>query len=103
MKAFVAASAVFIGLAGCASLTEKAAKIQVHSQMSTLLTACKVLGPVSANVSDPWLGRASAISKAKIKVREETADKGGDTIVITNTDTFIGESATVQGTALRCY
>lgn len=103
MKRFAVIGLVVM-LSGCATtLTEKAAKIQVHSQMSTLLTACKVLGPISANASDPWMGQSGAMTKAKVAAREAVADKGGDTLVITNTDSFIGTSATIQGTALRCY
>jgi len=101
----IATIALVLSLTGCATtLTDKAAKIQVHSQMSTLLTACKVLGPVTGQGEDVWMGPNGSAPKAKVAAREAVADKGGDTLVITNTDLFDGGSkATVQGTALRCY
>ena len=76
-------------VAGCVSMSEKAAKIQVHTQMSTLLNGCTKLGPVSS--SSKWALVESldhAVETAKVGLREATADKGGDSVVILNTDTF---------------
>ena len=100
---FIAVISV-LALAGCATvLTEKAEKIQVHSQMSTLLTDCKNLGPVSAKAEDVWMGRESSYAKAKVMLREKAADAGGDTVVMINTDYVGSDIAIIQGTAMKCY
>ena len=96
-----------ITLSGCAvTLSEKAAKIQVHSQMSTILTKCKVLGPVSGEGAGIY---SDGEQLAKNNAREKAADLGGDTLVITNLDRSIGKlfvkdpHTVVQGSALLCY
>lgn len=89
--------------AGCATpISSRAAAVQVHNQMSTLLASCKNLGPVAASVEDIVWGGESAAASAKVKAREQAADKGGDTLVVVNTDIY-ATSATVQGAAMRCY
>lgn len=94
-------------LSGCAAtLTERAARIQVHSQMSSLLNSCEKIGPVSGSVENALLGPDPLASQAKANVRDAVAEKGGDTLVITNIDTFRGfayNKVVVQGVALRCY
>lgn len=97
-------------LTGCAAtLTDKAAKIQVHNQMSTLAAGCKTLGPVNATYSDRYKHEPVVVAEAKVKAREAAADMGADTLVITNTDETremipLGlKTATVQGVAMRCY
>lgn len=88
-------------LSGCAStISPKAAKVQVHTQMSTLLSNCKNLGPVTA--TSRAFGYEEAWATAKNQIREAAADKDGDTLVILNTDRD-GLNLTIQGTALRCY
>ena len=88
-------------LIGCAStISPKAAKVQVHTQMSTLLSNCKNLAPVSA--TSRAFGYEEAWATAKNQIREAAADKDGDTLVILNTDRD-GLNLTIQGTALRCY
>lgn len=95
---------IAVMLSACAvTMTDKAAKIQVHSQMSTLLNSCKQLGPVSENGKDLLMGVSHALAAARVKARERVADMGGDTLVVTNVDTFGSTEATVQGTALKCY
>jgi hypothetical protein len=94
---------VLAALAGCAApMPDRAAKIQVHSQMSTLLSGCKNLGPVSASAGNWAMGGAEAVAEAKTKARLMTADLGGDTMVVLNTDGD-GTALTLQATALRCY
>lgn len=92
-------------LVACASphLSDRAAKIQVHSQMSTLLDKCKNIGPVSASASDLLGGRFAATETAKNMARDRTADIGGDVMVVTNIDYDGGSAATVQAVALKCY
>ncbi len=91
-------------LAGCATpLTDKAAGVQVHSQMSTLLTACRKIGPVTASSKAVW---APPTVAARLIARERVADLGGDTLVVTNIDEtsdITGFVTSVHGTALRCY
>ncbi len=93
-----------IALAGCAAtLTDKAAKIQVHSQMSTLLAACQKIGPVTGMSKAVW---SQPTVEAKIEARGKVADMGGDTLVVTNIDEtsdITGFVTTVHGTAMRCY
>lgn len=91
-------------LTACAvPLADKAAKIQVHSQMSTLLAACQKIGPVNATSKAVW---SQPTVEAKINARGQVADLGGDTLVVTNIDEtseLTGFTTTVHGTALRCY
>ena len=102
MRAAITTLAIAL-LAGCATpMSDKAAKIQVHSQMSTLLSACKNLGPVSGSAGGWGMAYQSAPDDAKAKAREAVADKGGDTLVVTNTDGN-GYGMVMQGVALRCY
>ena len=104
MKNYLSVVAAAAALSGCAvTLTDKAAKIQVHNQMSTLLANCKTLGPVEAMGEDVWVGTPVATTKAKVFLREKTADLGGDTVVIINAD-YIGETKVVlQGVSMKCY
>lgn len=104
-KLLIAIGALF--LAGCATptLTERAARVQVHTQMSTLLDSCKKIGPVSAS-ADSTFDPVGIVTQAKNNARDAVAEKGGDTLVITNTDKFqeFGKNTAVaQGVALRCY
>ncbi len=102
-KSFLVALAMCTYLVGCANtstISPKAAQIQVHTQMSTLLSNCKILGPVTA--TSRALGYEEAWATAKNQVREAAADKNADTLVILNTDRD-GLNLTIQGTALRCY
>lgn len=89
-------------LAGCvATMTDKAARVQVHSQNSNLLADCKKIGPVSADVTNVAMFPADLEISAKIAAREKAADLGADTLAITNIDVG-GATASVQGVALRC-
>jgi hypothetical protein len=89
-----------IGCANTSTISTKASKVQVHTQMSTLLSNCKNLGPVAA--TSRALGYEEAWATSKNLIREAAADKDGDTLVILNTDRD-GLNLTIQGTALRCY
>lgn len=89
-------------LCSCATMTDKAAKVQVHSQVSTLLDSCKKLGPANATANNV-VDVSFAIKEAKTLAREKAADMGGDTLAIINIDLLSGTEATVQGIALRCY
>lgn len=95
-------------LVGCAStpISERAARIQVHSQYSTLLAKCANLGPITASAQAAGT-LDEGFSAAKIKLRELAADKGGDTVVIVNSDRFMhslyNREQVIQGAALRCY
>lgn len=107
MRACLIVAAIMI-LSGCASqnmVSDKAAKIQVFSQMSTLVDKCVRIGPI--NVSLNQLDAAQSVVEAtKILARERASDMGGDTMVITNIDhSFSGlyNKITVQAVALKCY
>lgn len=88
-------------LSGCTTLSEKAAQVQVHGQVSNLLDSCRKLGPVTAAAPRVW-GPDQAFREAKVRLRETTSDLGGDTVAILNTDTLLTE-VTIQGRAFKCY
>lgn len=88
-------------LAGCVTMTPEAERVQVHAQTSSLVADCERLGPVSAEASRGW-GYKHAVDTAKIKIREETAKLGGDTVVLLNLDEY-ATRVQLQGVAMRCY
>lgn len=88
-------------LPGCVTLSEKAARIQVHSQISNLLDSCKKLGPVTATATGFWHYEKSP-QMAIVKLREEAADRGGDTVAILNTDKIF-TGTIIHGVAFKCY
>tara|TARA_R110002167_G_scaffold362365_1_gene581447 strand:- start:459 stop:821 length:363 start_codon:yes stop_codon:yes gene_type:complete len=87
--------------AACTTVSQKAARVQVHSQISTLLDSCDKLGPISASAPRIW-GPDQAYQKAKVSLREGASDIGGDTVAIVNTDVFL-TSVAIQGIAFKCY
>lgn len=101
---FIAILTLASALAGCATtMSKKAADIQVHSQMSTLLTSCQKIGPVTATAKAVWI---APTVEAKNIARERVADLGGDTLVVTNIDEtsdLTGFVTSLHGVALRCY
>ena len=83
--------------ASCANLSDKAANVQVHTQLSSTLDKCRKLGPVSA--------RASVLApdgELQVKLREMAADLGGDTVVFLHMDKTLTEER-LQGIAYKCY
>lgn len=88
-------------LTGCVTVSPEAEKVQVHSQVSTLLDSCKKLGPVTGSGSRAIAYR-HAVETAKVKLREAAYHAGGDTVAIVNQDTHLGE-VRLQGVALKCY
>lgn len=109
MKMRYALLPIALVLTGCATatLTDRAQRVQVHIQMSTLLEACKKLGPVSAFAESAFDFQGTGIvAQAKNNARDKVAELGGDTLVITNIDRFQrfgSNTAVAQGVALRCY
>ncbi len=87
-------------LAACATISENAANVQVHSQMSSLLDKCQKVGPVVGVGSCAW-SHESGSTEAKINIREKTVGKG-DSVVILNED-HIGREARLQGIIFKCY
>jgi hypothetical protein len=107
MKFGLTAFAVLVS--GCAAppvASEKAMKIQVHTQMSTILDKCKNLGPVTARATGEVGWTESVISsgaqKARYAIREQTYDMGGDTVVLLSADFVPPNQVQAQGQALRC-
>lgn len=98
-------AAYVVSLAGCtATMTDRAAKVQVYDQMSSLVDGCTQIGPVSAKAEHAMLP-STIIYQAKNDARDKAAAMGANALVITNTDmsTHLGyREATVQGIALRC-
>ena len=94
-----------LGLFGCAAepiVSQKALKVQLQRQNSGLLNQCKLLAPLTTTASGWRFAPSYAVENASIKAREQTADLGGDTVVILNMDSE-ADILTVQASALRCY
>ncbi len=91
-------------ISACASPypSAKAAKIQVHRQVSTLVSKCENLGPIEGQGGGTLMGYIEATEMAENQARELVVDKGGDTLVILNADGD-GSKLTLQGTAMKCY
>ena len=89
---------VFSGCVGLDGPTEKAARVQFHSQFSTILSGCKRIGPVSI-VLPRIAATESAIANA---LRDAAAALEADTVVALNSDLTFTER-TVQGMAMKCY
>lgn len=109
MKNSTITFAICLALAGCAAppvATEKALKVQVHTQMSTILDRCKNLGSISARAVGEMGMNHSIISsgaeKARFALREQTYDLGGDTVVLLGTDFLPPNQMQAQGQALKC-
>lgn len=84
---------------GCTTLSEKAASVQFHSQMSNALDGCTRIAPLTVTIN-----RFSIRSRDQISValREAAADAGGDTVVALNMDETLTEYIQ-QGIAYSCY
>jgi len=95
-------TALILCTTACATTSNKAAQVQVHSQVSNLLDECKKLGPVSATSDNLLVVDNTAITNAKNILREAAADRGGDTVAILNIDNSVQE-VTIQGIAFKCY
>jgi hypothetical protein len=86
-----------VSLASCVNLSDKAASVQVHTQLSSTLDKCKKLGPV--------LAKASVLApdgELQAKLRDMAADLGGDTVVFLHIDRTLTEER-LQGIAYKCY
>lgn len=84
-------------------MTPEAAKVMVHTQVSTLLDKCERLGNVQSEVSKFGKWDANqAVSQATADVRDKAySEYGADTVAITNVDHFMS-SVNVQAVAFRC-
>lgn len=94
-------------LTACATMTDEAAGVVVHSQMSNLLNDCKRLGDVSSTVNvieHMDVGRAT--QQAANNLRDQAfREYGADSVALVNVDQGAGtiaSSVTVQGIAFRC-
>jgi len=104
MKALIAIcmTTLLVACAARPTMSPTAAKIQIQPANSTLLSRCKVLGPVSA--SSGGFFPEDARQDASIYIREQAARMGADVIAQTNAS-FNQSNGVVsfQGTAMRCY
>lgn len=90
-----------LSLIGCATISEDARKVQVHSQISSILNDCERVGPVSASTSAFQLG-STVVADLDAQLRQATFELGGDSVAIINSE----QSPTryhAQGVAFRCY
>ena len=109
------ACALLISCAEIPQTSPEAAKVQVHTQMSTLLKDCKNLGAVTAKSTSQYgldtTGTQLAQTQAKNGAREQVVSLGGDTLVVLNYDMQVFNNIgiatyqiqTLQGTAMKCY
>lgn len=92
-----------ITVTGCVSVSQEAANVQVHAQVSNLLDDCKKLGPVTAEASDIDGITTSAFTVAEARLRQAAHDQyGADSVAVVNSDkTSFG--VRLQGIAFDCY
>lgn len=88
-----------VALMGCVAISDEAAKVQFHSQMSNALDGCTRLAPLTVSVSQFSLDSSSEISVA---LREAAARVGGDTVVALNQDETLSQIIQ-HGIAYKCY
>ena len=86
-------------LISCASISEKAANVQFHSQLSNALDGCTKIAPLTVRVSQFSL---DADSKISVALREAAAETGGDTAVALNRDETLTEIIQ-HGISYKCY
>jgi hypothetical protein len=109
-KIIVIASS-FLFIQACTTISDRAAKVQVQRQMSTLLDKCKNLGPITgeAIANEKAWSIDRGVQQAEANGRDKVAEIGGDTFVVLNTDDFNGfglssnNKTVVQGVAMKCY
>ena len=94
----VALLAAVLG-SGCASVSEKAARVQFHSQQSNAINGCKRLAPVTVKESR---FKPSALDFLSVKLREAAADFGADSVVVLSSEETLTEII-VQGVAYKCF
>lgn len=97
---------VVVGTISCATMTPRAAKIMLHTQISTQLDSCKKLGPVTAEAS-AWekLDWATVEQQAKNNLREAAAAKYGDevdAVALINVDRY-ATKVVANGIAFKCF
>lgn len=85
--------------AGCTTISEKASKIQFHSQLSQALDGCKRIAPVQAVESR---FKPQAIESLRVKIREAASDLGADSVVALNMEETMTE-VRLEGIAYKCY
>lgn len=83
-------------------MTQKAELVQVYSRRSELPKNCIPVQEIFTVGPDVWAGGLTAVQKATILAREESADIGANALVISSVDFISGNTATVRGTALYC-
>ena len=85
--------------AGCATLSEKAARVQMHRQQSTAIASCTRLAPVAVRESR---FKPAAVDFLSVKVREAAADAGGDSVLVLGAEEALTE-VVVHGVAYKCF
>jgi len=89
-------------LAACVTVPPEAARVQLHSQMSSLLQDCRRLGPVRGSGSR-IISKENALEKAKVQMRKQAATKyGADSVALINIDPYWNEIV-ANGVAFDCY
>jgi len=87
-------------------MTQRAAEIIVHSQISTQIESCKRLGPITAEASARGqLDWPSVEQQAKNNLREKAAEKYGeqvDSVAVINMDRYTAKMV-ANGLAFKCF
>ena len=96
----IAVFAAITVLTGCVTLTDKARRVQVHTQLSSVLDDCTKLGPVMAESGH--MLESTRDSEVEVKLREAAADLGGDTVAVLSRDSTFGKDY-LHGIAFKCY
>lgn len=89
---------ILFTLSGCASISEEAANVQFHSQLSNALNGCTRIAPVTVRVSQFSLDSF----EISIALREAAAKTGGDSVVALNRDETLTEIIQ-HGISYKCY
>lgn len=97
---------LLLSIAGCVTVTPRASKIMIYSQLSPMLEKCTKVGPVTAEAS-AWdkLTYDEVAEQAKNNLRDSVAAQYGDradSVALVNID----KSAThyvANGVAYKCF
>lgn len=92
-------SLALTSITGCTAISESAASVQFHSQLSNALDGCTRIAPVTVTVSRFALRSDDEIS---IALREAAAGTGGDTVVALNRDETLSDIIQ-HGISYKCY
>ena len=92
--AILLVSSTLLIITSCASLTEKGKTVK-YATKSEAPKGCKLIGEV-----EPW--GAGSVSQLKIKMRNETGEKGGNYLVVDTIEKERNRAYIGTGRAYKC-